>query len=265
MTKRTIAGIAVLTAFGLTACGGGGNKPAENKEAAKPAESTPATPAAPAADTANAGTITGKVSYTGAAPKLAKIKMDAEPSCAAKHSTQPMTQDVVLNGNGTLRYAIVYLKSGLPAGDFPVPSSPATLDQDGCEYHPHVLAVMAGQEIQIKNSDQTTHNIHPLPTQNREWNKSQPAGAEPLMETFAREEITIPVKCNVHPWMKAYIGVFKHPFFAVSGEDGTFTIQNVPPGEYTIEVWQEKLGAQEQKVTVGAKETKTVDFSYAGA
>src|SRR6185503_2059750 len=128
MTKRTIAGIAVLTAFGLTACGGGGNKPAENKEAAKPAESSPATPAAPAADTANAGTITGKVSYTGAAPKLAKIKMDAEPSCAAKHSTQPMTQDVVLNGNGTLRYAIVYLKSGIPAGDFPVPSSPATLD-----------------------------------------------------------------------------------------------------------------------------------------
>lgn len=262
MTRQTLAGIAILTAFGLTACGGGGEKPAAPAEGAKPAESAPA--AAPAAPAADAGTITGKVSYTGAPPKLMKIKMDAEPSCAAKHTTPQMTQDVVLNGNGTLRYAIVFLKTP-PAGNFPPPSTPAELDQEGCTYHPHVLAVMAGQQIQIKNSDQTTHNIHPLPTQNREWNKSQPAGSEPLMETFAREEITIPVKCNVHPWMKAFIGVFKHPFFAVSGEDGTFTIPNVPPGEYTIEVWQEKLGAQEQKVTVGPKETKTVDFSYAGA
>jgi plastocyanin len=260
MKNRALAGIALLTAFALTACGGGGEKPAP-AESPKTAETAPAAPAAPAA---NAGTITGKVAYTGAAPKLAKIKMDAEPACAAKHSTPPMTQDVVLNGNGTLRYAIVYVKSGLPAGDYPVPSTPAILDQDGCEYRPHVLAVMAGQEIQIKNSDDTTHNIHPLPTQNREWNKSQPAGAEPLREAFAREEIAIPVKCNVHPWMKAYVGVFKHPFFAISGEDGSFTIPNVPPGEYTIEVWQEKLGVQEQKVTVGPTETKQVDFSYAG-
>jgi plastocyanin len=263
--KKTTYAIALLTAFGLTACGGG-DKPASpapsESSAAKPAE---AAPAAPAMDASNAGSITGKVAYTGPAPKLNRIKMDAEPSCAAKHSGPVMSQDVVVNPNGTLRYAIVYVKSGLPAGNYPMPSAPAVIDQDGCEYRPHVLAVMTGQAIQIKNDDQTTHNIHPLPTQNREWNKSQPPGAEPLSESFAREEITIPVKCNVHPWMKAYIGVFKHPFFAVSGEDGTFTIQGVPPGEYTIEVWQEKLGVQEQKVTVGAKETKQVDFSYAGA
>jgi plastocyanin len=262
MTKtRTIAGIALLFTLALVACGGGGEKPAQQAEpAAKPAETAP-----PAAmDTANAGAITGKVSYTGAEPKLNRIKMDAEPHCATKHPTPVLSQDVVVNSNGTLRYAIVYVKTGAPAGPFPTPA-PAVLDQEGCLYKPHVLAVMAGQEIQIKNSDQTTHNIHPLPQQNREWNKSQPPGGEPLMETFAREEISIPVKCNVHPWMKAYIGVFKHPFFAVSGEDGTFTVQGVPPGDYTIEVWHEKLGAQEQKVTVGAKETKTVDFTYTGA
>ena len=131
-------------------------------------------------------------------------------------------------------------------------------------YKPHVIGVMAGQNIEIKNADPTNHNIHPLPQTNQEWNESQPPGSAAKMQTFARQEVMIPVKCNIHPWMRAYIGVVSSPFFAVTGDDGTFTIKGLPPGTYTIETWHEKYGTQDQQVTVGAKESKTVDFSFKG-
>jgi Carboxypeptidase regulatory-like domain len=129
-------------------------------------------------------------------------------------------------------------------------------------YDPHVIAVMTGQNIEVKNDDQTTHNIHPMPKDNREWNKSQPPGAAPISDSFARAENAIPVKCNVHPWMKSYIAVFKHPYFAVTGKDGSFQLPNLPPGEYTVEAWHEKLGTMTQKITVAAGESKTVDFTF---
>jgi hypothetical protein len=138
------------------------------------------------------------------------------------------------------------------------------LDQDGCIYKPHVLGVMTGQNIRIKNSDPTNHNIHPLPKVNQEWNESQPPKGEEKLKSFAREEVMIPVKCNVHPWMRSYIGVVSHPFFAVTGDDGTFTIKGLPPGTYTLETWHEKFGPQDMQVTVGPKESKTVDFTYKG-
>ena len=135
-------------------------------------------------------------------------------------------------------------------------------------YNPHVIGVMAGQTFKVVSSDQTTHNIHPLPKDNREWNESQAPGAAPIEMNFARPEIMIPVKCNQHPWMRAYIGVTKNPLYAVSGSDGTFTIQGVPPGDYTIEAWSAVGGGegqtQDQKVTVGPKESKAVDFSFKG-
>jgi len=123
---------------------------------------------------------------------------------------------------------------------------------------------MAGQKLQITNDDPTNHNVHPMPSANREWNQSQPPGSPPMVQEFARPEVMIPVKCNVHPWMKAYVGVQKHPFYAVTGADGTFTIKGLPPGDYTIEAWQEKYGTKELKVTVGPSETKTADFTYSG-
>jgi hypothetical protein len=123
---------------------------------------------------------------------------------------------------------------------------------------------MAGQNIEIKNADPTNHNIHPLPQTNQEWNESQPPGSASKMQSFARQEVMIPVKCNIHPWMRAYIGVVSHPFFAVTGDDGTFTIKGLPPGTYTVETWHEKYGTQDQQITVGAKESKTVDFSFKG-
>ena len=121
---------------------------------------------------------------------------------------------------------------------------------------------MTGQTIEIKNSDATTHNIHPTPASNREWNESQPPQAAPLEKNFAREEIMLPVKCNQHPWMKMYLNVVKNPFFAVTDKDGKYEIKGLPPGDYTIAFVQEKLGEQTQKVTVAAKDSKTVDAAF---
>ena len=138
------------------------------------------------------------------------------------------------------------------------------LEQKGCMYEPHVVGVMTNQEIEIINDDPTNHNIHPLPKANQEWNESQPPKGDSKMKRFAREEVMIAVKCNVHPWMRSYIGVVGHPFFAVTGEDGSFSIKGLPPGKYTLQVWHEKLGKSTQKVTVKAKEDAKANFELAG-
>jgi hypothetical protein len=126
------------------------------------------------------------------------------------------------------------------------------------------VGVMAVQNLDIKTSDATNHNIHPMPASNPEWNESQGPGDPGRTKQFARQEVLIPVKCQIHPWMKAYIGVVAHPFFAVTGDDGTYTIKGLPPGTYTVEIVHEKYGKQEQQVTVGAKESKTADFTIKG-
>ena len=167
-----------------------------------------------------------------------------------------MTEDVVVGSGGALENVVVYLKGDFSKYSFPPPAAPVELDQKGCQYTPHVLAVQVGAPLNVVNSDQTTHNIHPVPMNNREWNQSQPPGAAPLNETFAREEIAIPVKCNVHPWMKSYIAVVGNPYFQVTGADGSFSLKNVPPGTYTLVAWHESLGPMEQSVTVGASEAK---------
>ena len=248
-----------LTLF-LSACGGGQEqKPTETSES-KPAEGAPSGPVT-TVDPATAATITGKVSFEGEKPKPRQIRMDAEAACAALHKEPVYAEEVVVNDNSTLQYVFVYVKEGLGDKAFAVPSEPVTLDQKGCQYHPHVIGVQTGQPMKILNSDPTTHNIHPVPANHREWNTSMSPNGNPLDRTFAREEIMIPVKCNVHPWMKSYIGVIKHPFFAVTGKDGTFEIKGLPPGDYTIEAWHEKLGASTQKVTLAAKDSKSVDFT----
>lgn len=212
--------------------------------------------------TGNEGTITGKVNFQGQAPKFRPIDMAADSVCASKHPTPVFPEEVAVNGNGTLRYVFVYVKSGLGDKTFALPSQAAVLDQNGCLYKPHVLGIQARQNLEVRTSDNTTHNIHPLPKNNVEWNVSQPPGADPIIKSFARTEVMIPVKCNQHPWMRAYIGILSHPFYAVSGEDGTFTIKDAPPGDYEIEAYHEKYGAITQKVTVGPKESKSVDFTF---
>lgn len=207
------------------------------------------------------GTVTGKIMFTGTAPAPKTIDMGQDPVCVSS-APDKTTEDVMVK-DGKLANVFVYVKSGGAVDKFSFnPTGEVVLDQKGCRYHPHVLGVMTKENIKITNSDNTTHNIHPSPAKNQEWNQSQTAGAAPLEKSFARSELLIPVKCNQHPWMKAYIGVLPHPFFAVSKEDGSYTIANLPPGEYTIVAWHEKYGEQTQKVTVGAKESKTQDFTF---
>ena len=249
----------------LTLAGCGGEKPPET---AKTEATAPAAAGGAAAtpDEANGGTVTGKVAFAGEKPKLATLDMSANPACERAHKGSPQkSEEVVVNDNGTLKYVFVWVKSGLPDGkQWAVPASAISLDQNGCMYRPHMIGVMTGQNLEVKNSDPTNHNIHPMPTVNADWNESQSPGQPPMTKTFARQEVMIPVKCNVHPWMRSYIGVVGHPFFFVTGDDGTFTIKGLPPGTYVIQTWHEKYGPMEQTVTVGAKESKTVDFSYKG-
>ena len=249
---------ATVAALGLAAaCGGGGG------DTEKKAEGGPAAPAnVTKVDPATAATVTGKVSFAGTAPKPINLSMAAEPDCSKMHSTPVKSEEVVINSNGTLANVFVYVKSGLEGKTFEPPTGSTELDQKGCIYTPHVVGVRTGQTVSIKNTDPTTHNVHPLPTVNREWNQSQPPNGPPLDRAFARPEIMIPVKCNVHPWMRSYIGVVDHPFFAVTGDQGTFDLKGLPPGDYVIEAWHEKYGTQEQKVTLAASGSQAVEFAF---
>jgi plastocyanin len=221
------------------------------------------------------GTITGKVNLTGTPPAPQKIDMSQDANCASKNPNA--TTETVVAKDGKLEYAFVYIKDGTLAdgskiGDysFKTPDTEVVLDQNGCHYVPHISGMQPNQKLKVTNSDPTGHNIHALPASgkgNEEWNESQPSGAPPITSrTFKRSEILVPVKCNQHPWMKAYIGVVKHPFFAVSKEDGSFEIKGVPAGTYTVVAWHEKYGEKTATVKVDAKGTATSDFSFdAGA
>jgi len=228
----------------------------------KPAETVASGPLV-SPDLVNGATITGKVAYSGPKPAARPIDMSANPQCERTHKDHLVTaEDIVVNPNATLRNVFVWVKSGLAPRNWAVPTTPVALEQQYCMYRPHVIGVMTGQNIQIANADPVNHNIHPVPEINQEWNDMQSPGEAPEIRSFSKQEIMIPVKCNVHPWMRAYIGVVSHPFFAVTGDDGSFTIKGLPPGTYTIQTWHEKFGTQEQQVTVGAKDSKAVDFSY---
>ncbi len=211
---------------------------------------------------ATVGEISGKVTFEGTRPKVSTIIMEKDPVCASEHKDPVYPEDGAVNADGSLPNVFLYVKQGKETYSFSTPAAAVTLDQRGCMYRPHVLGVMAGQELRIVSSDPTTHNIHPMPKQNREWNQSQPPGAPPLVKKFAHPEVMIPVKCNQHPWMRAYIGVTSNPFFAVTGNDGAFVIRALPPGEYTLEAWTATFGTQERKVTVKPKSSSVVDFKF---
>jgi plastocyanin/predicted small lipoprotein YifL len=252
-TLTTNSVLLILMAI-LSFAGCGKKEPAEEQ----PAASSPATaPAATPIDPVTSATVSGTVKFEGAAPKPAKIDMSQDANCKGSNAAE-----TVMVTDGKLANVFVYVKEGLGNRTFALPKDPVALDQSGCKYHPHVLGVMAGQTVKIANSDPTTHNIHPTPKDNREWNESQAAQAPALEKTFAREEIMLPVKCNQHPWMKMYISVTKSPFYAVTGPDGRFEIKGLPPGDYTLAFVHEKLGEQDQKVTLAAKESKTLDASF---
>ena len=207
--------------------------------------------------------VRGTVRFDGKAPLAKPISMAADPVCAKQHATPVMWQEVMADNKGNLQNAIVFVSEGLGDQKFDPPSTPEVIEQKGCMYQPHVMALRANQPLEVINQDQTSHNIHPTPANNREWNKAEPPGSK-MEETFAREEVAIPVKCNLHPWMRSYIAVFKHPYFAVTGKDGSFDLSNLPPGTYTIKAWHEKLGTSTQTVTIGANQTKEISFVFKG-
>lgn len=216
------------------------------------------------ASTAFAGTVTGKVSFTGTAPAPQKISMDADAYCAEAHSEPVYAEDVVVNSDNTLRNVFVYVKEGLEGKTFPVPTTPAVLDQKGCHYTPHVFGMQAGQTLEILNSDSTLHNVHGMPTQSKEFNMGMPIQGMKLTKKFEKPEVMVKFKCDVHPWMRAYIGVLTHPFYGVMGEQGKFEIKGLPAGTYTLEAWHETYGTKTQSVTVDESGTQTVDFSFSG-
>ena len=248
----------IALAIGIMSCGGG------QQQTETPA-AVPAATAGTPVDAATAGSVNGTIRLDGTAPRMRPINMAAEPTCARVHTTPATTEDVLVGTGGALQNVVVYLKGDFSRYAFDAASAPVMLDQKGCQYTPHTVALRVGQPLHVMNSDQTTHNIHPVPVNNREWNESQPPGAGAINQSFAREEIAIPVKCNVHPWMKSYVAVVSHPYFQVTGADGSFSLKNVPPGTYTLTAWHELYGASEQSVTVAASEAKSMDFTFKAA
>jgi hypothetical protein len=234
----------------LAGCGG-----AKEETTEAPAE----TAAAPV-DTANAGGISGSVTYAGPDTDTT-IAMNADPVCAGLHSTPVDTNEIAVK-DGKLANVFVYVKSGLEGKSFPTPAEKKEVDQQGCLYSPRVQGLQTGQALMIKNTDATLHNVHALPTVNQEFNQAQPQGLPPFDKVFDKQEVMVKIKCDVHPWMAAYVGVLPHPYYAVSGEDGSYSIPNLPPGTYTIEAWHEKLGTQTQQVTVAASQTATAAFDF---
>ncbi len=211
------------------------------------------------------GGISGTVHFQGKAPVLRPIAMDKDPVCAREQSGTVLSEDGRVNANGTLPNAFVYISKGTGNLSGHVPASSATLTQRGCIFQPHVLGIMVGQTLQVVTEDPTTHNIHiSATTGNRDWNVTQQPGTPSVMTKFSHPVIMVPVRCNIHPWMAAYIGVVSNPYYAVTGDDGSFSIKNVPPGDYTLSVWTATFGIQERSVTVGAGESATVDFTFTG-
>lgn len=210
---------------------------------------------------AKAGTVTGKVGFEGTAPEQEKLKMDADPICQMQHSTDVFGEKIVVNGNGTLKNVLIYVKEGLDDKTYEPPKEAVILDQKGCKYMPHVFGIQVGQTLKIVNSDDTLHNVHAKTRTEDLFNPAMPFKGLEIEQKFDKAD-TVKFICEVHSWMNAYAGVFNHPFYSVTGDEGTFEIKDLPVGEYTLEAWHEKYGYQSQKVIVGEGESKTADFAY---
>lgn len=218
-------------------------------------------PAPAAATVANAATVAGLVKFEGTAPRMPNLQMSADPFCASSHSTPQPDEEVIVGPGGELANVIVYVENA-PAT--PVPAQAALLDQIGCKYVPHVSAVQVGQTVQIKNSDNTLHNVHAMPKVNRPFNEGQPFPMTTEKKFDKVEPAPFRIKCDVHGWMKSYMAVLPNSYHSVSQGNGTFSIGNLPPGNYTLVAWHEKYGEQKQPVTVGADEQKQVTFTFKG-
>ena len=209
-----------------------------------------------------AGTVVGKITYEGRAPRPRVVRMGADPLCMPEAKGGTLSEVLVVGPGNGLQNAFVYVKDGLGSRTFPAPKTPVVLDQQGCKYSPHVIGIQVGQPLEVRNSDGTLHNVHAVPKVNREFNFGQPTKGMKSNRTFDKVEVMVPFRCDVHGWMNAYAGVVAHPFFAVSKPDGSFEIKGLPPGTFTIEAWHEQLGTQTQSVVIDGKTPAMVSLSF---
>jgi len=240
----------LVTCVLLAACGGSGGG-----RCAEPRTPTPL-------DRSTAGSVSGAVRFEGVVPPMATLQLGAEPACGSQHAGPVPAGDILVH-DGKVENAFVYLKEGLGARVFAIPTDPVTIDQQGCLYRPHVVGVRACQPIAFLNSDTVLHNVHGTPAASSQWNFSMGVQHSRRTVTIETPEIMVQVRCDVHPWMRALVGVVDHPYFAVTGPDGQFHLPDVPPGDYVIGCWHERFGTREAKVTVGAGQEARVVFTYA--
>jgi plastocyanin len=269
-SKNWIALITALAVVGTVACGGGSEEGAtsakptadssHSTESSTPATSAPTSSAAPGA--MGSATVNGSIRFEGEVPKLRPLKMDADPGCAKKHSDEVMPEVLVLGDNSELANVYVRVSAGLAAGSYAAPAEAVTLDQDGCQYTPHVVALVAGQKFKVLNSDGLLHNVHGLGKLNPTFNRAMPAAVTEAEYQFDKEEV-FKIKCDVHPWMGAWIAVSSHPFFDVTQRDGQFEIAHLPAGDYTIEAWHERLGTKSAQVNLVDGGSAQTDFVFA--
>ncbi len=257
----------VTLAAVMVAIGCGGGKPqdasAKSNTEAQPVQLAQAPEGgAPASAAGGASAINGTVTFSGTPPAAERVKMDADPQCALQHKEAVHKPEVVVNSNGTLQHVFVYVKQGLEGKSFAAPPSAVMLNQHGCMYEPHVFGVQVGQPLEILNSDPTLHNVNCKPTKSKPFNLAQPTKGMKSSRQFAAPEIMVKCVCNVHPWMAAYIGVMEHPYFAVTGDDGRFSLAGLPAGQYTVAAWHEKYGEQTQNVTVADGATQSLTFEF---
>ena len=206
--------------------------------------------------------ITGIIRYDGEAPKFREIKMDGDPICLTKHTGPVYPQTLLLGKDKTLGNIFVYIKSGLPSKAYAPPTEEIIIDQKGCMYDPHVAGVMVGQSVKFLNPDGTLHNIHSFSKINSDFNIAMPKFRTELSMTFEKSEFMFSLKCDVHPWMGAWISVMDHPYFQVTKKDGQYSLEGLPAGTYVMEAWHERLGVQEQTITIGEGETKEINFVF---
>jgi len=217
------------------------------------------------ASTVQAGTLSGRVAYDGLMPERHLIMMSSDPACDKIFPNGRPSEIVVVSPEHGLANVLVYVKSGLDK-DFraPAPAAPAVVDQRGCAFVPHVIGVRAGQEVEFRNSDAAMHNVNARSQVNSPFNDAMPAEGQVILKTFPYAEMPVKLKCDIHPWMSAYVGVFSHPFFAVTAGDGSFAIASIPEGDYTIEAWHESLGVQSAEIEIDDKDDATLTFSFVG-
>lgn len=262
-TKWMRDGAAILAAVLLAGCSKKAEPPQTGGANAGGA-GTPSPAPAPAEPSGPVVTLSGTIHFEGTAPERKPIKMSADDVCQKQHTAPVLSEDVVVGASGGLKNVFVSVKSGLEGKQFAAPTDAMVLDQKGCMYSPHVWGVMANQTLRILNSDPTLHNVHGIPGSGKdEFNIGMPRQNMEITRVF-KEAGPVHFKCDVHPWMSSFGHVMNHPFFAVSDDNGAYTIPNLPAGQYVIEAWQEKLGAQTATITVGAggATTQTLDFTF---